>query len=174
MLLDITTRRNYTAPLLVAPIVVTNFTTFASKAMDIQGARGAEIAIFSGAMVGEDGGVTNYLTPHLQESNDTVGADFTDVAFTDMLRYSQATGVDTPGFPNVGQLIGGTEAGILAWAVLRSNQIIRLGYLGTKRYLRINFVFTGTGVSSASLCAVGAVEFAKMIPALDISPITTS
>jgi hypothetical protein len=173
MLLDITTDRNYTAPAIQAPITVTNHTTFASKAMDVQGAVGVVLHTWSGAFVGDDG-AGNILTIHLQESNDTVGADFTDVALTDIVRYSQATGTDTPGFPNVGQLTGGTEAGPAAFPIISSNMHVRLGYIGTKRYLRLNFVFTGTGITSAALFSVGEVVFGKMIPSLNISPITTS
>lgn len=173
MLLDITTERNYTAPALQAPITVTNHTTFASKAMDLQGAVGAVAHIWCGAFAGDDGS-GNILVAHLQESNDLVGADFTDVALTDVVRYSQATGADVPGFPNSGQLTGGTEAGPSAFPTLTSNLHARLGYIGTKRYLRVNFVFTGTGITSAALFAVGEVVFGKMIPSLNISPLTTT
>lgn len=173
MLLDITTRRNYTAPALQAPITVTNHTTFASKAFDVQGAIGAVVHIWCGAFAGDDGS-GNILVAHLQESNDITGADFTDVALTDMLRYSQATGADVPGFPNSGQLTGGTEAGLTAFPTLTGNLHVRLGYLGTKRYLRVNFAFTGTGITSAALFAVGELVFGKMIPSANISPITTT
>jgi hypothetical protein len=172
MLLDITTERNYTAPALQAPITVTNHTTFATKCMDVQGAIGAVVHIWCGAFAGDDG-VANTLAAHLQESNDITGADFTDVALTDIVRYSQAIGTDTPGFPNVGQLTGGTEAGITAWPLLTSNVHVRLGYIGTKRYLRLNLPFVGTGITSAALFAVGELMFGEMIPHKNISPIAT-
>jgi len=173
MFRDITTELNFTVPLLQPTTVVTNFTTFSTQAVNLEGLAGITLLVFAGALTGSDG-VTNFITAHLQGSNDLVGAHFVDVPLTDMIRYSTATGTDTPGFPNVGQLTGGLESGILAFPVLVANMIARLGYIGTYQYLRIQFVFTGVGISSATLTALGICRYQEMIPHTELVPLATS
>ncbi len=85
MYLDITSRRNYTAPALLGPSTITNHTTVASAILDCEGADGAEITVHTGVVTGWDGG-TNNCTAHLQESDTINAADFADVALTDMVR----------------------------------------------------------------------------------------
>lgn len=145
MLLDITTKRNKTAPPILAPAAaITNHTTFATDMMDIRGARGAEIDVISGAQVGND--ASNTLTPVLQESDTIHDADFSGVAASD--------------------IVGGALPGVLA-----PNSTIKIGYLGSKRYIRVNMVFVGTGITSVYLTVMGAVEFASLMPGTDPSPL---
>ena len=145
MIRDITTKRNKTVPPMLAPgAAITNHTTFATDYMDTQGARGAEVTVISGAQVGNDG--SNYLTPVLQESDTVNNADFANVAAAD--------------------IVGGAVPGALA-----PNGIQKIGYIGSKRYIRVNLTFTGTGVSSIYLAVLGAVEFASLMPGTDPSPL---
>lgn len=148
MIRDITTKRNKTVPPLLPPgAAITNHTTFATDMMDTQGARGAEVSVISGAQVGNDG--SNYVTPVLQESDTVHAADFANVAAAD--------------------IVGGVAPGAVG-----ANTVQKIGYIGMKRYIRINFVFTGTGVSSAYLAAIGALEFASLMPGTDPSPMITN
>ena len=145
MIRDITTKRNKTVPPLLPPgAAITNHTTFATDMMDTQGCRGAEVSVISGAQVGNDG--SNFVTPVLQESNTQHDADFANVAASD--------------------IVGGVVPGALA-----ANTVQKIGYIGMMRYVRVNFVFTGTGVTSAYLSAIGALEFASLMPGTDPSPI---
>ena|SRR5579864_422472 len=152
MILDITTKRNHSKGPLYGPGTFANPATAYSEILDTQGARGAELSIIVGQLLGEDPSDT--ITPVLQESDDTVGADFTNVALTD--------------------LVGGADPNSALPGPLDDYQHIRIGYLGTKRYLRVQLLVAGSGITSAQLCVIGALEFAYLVPGADPSPIVAS
>jgi hypothetical protein len=147
MIRDITTKRNYSNPPVLPPVSITNHTTFNTDAMDTQGARGAEMLVVTGAMTGNDANDT--ITPVLQESNDLVSANYTNVAASD--------------------IVGGALPGALA-----PNSDVKIGYIGMKRYIRIQFVFVGTGISAVVVGVAGCVEFASLMPGTDPSPLLTA
>ena len=99
----------------------------------------AGIAVVVGALTGVDG--SNYLTPVLQESDTTVTGDFTTVAAAD---------------------IAGGFTVINSTAKDQVTQFV--GYKGSKRYIRVNLDFTGTGISAALVAAIGIVGHAAVEP----------
>jgi len=144
MLLDISTKNQFNAPHMLAPQTITNHTDVASDALDVSGVRGAEVLTIIGAMAGND--VNNTLVPALQESDDLVAANFTNVAAAD--------------------IVGGAVA-----AAVAPNTVNKQGYLGKKRYIRVNLDFTGTGISSVVVGVIGHVQFATLEPGTDPSPL---
>jgi len=147
MLLDITTKNQFTAPFMFAPQTVTNHTDATTDALDVAGVRGAEVLTIIGAMAGNDG--SNTLVPTLQESDTLVGTDFTNVAAAD--------------------IVGGAVATAVA-----ANTVNKQGYLGKKRYIRVKLDFTGTGISSVVVGVIGHVQFATLMPGTDPSPLMTT
>lgn len=103
----------------VSPAVLAATTT--SAALDLQGFNSAMLLVNTGAIVG-----AGDFSAKLQESDTTVGADFTDVAAKDLNGALPATLIaDTP---------------------------YKLGYKGAKRYLRV--VITKNGGTSIAAGAV--------------------
>lgn len=94
-------------------------TDTASAILDTSKAAGAEIQVMIGALTGVTG--SNYLTPVLQESDTIVGTDFTEVASSNIIG----------GFSKVD-------------STSEDSVIQRAGYIGTKRYIRVNLDYTGT------------------------------
>ncbi len=145
MFLDIVTKRNFTKDALLAPQSISNHTDVATKILDTRGARGAGVVIIVGTQTGDD--VNNYMVPELQESDTVVGADFTAVAAEDV--------------------VGGVLPGSVT-----DNSISKIGYLGTKRYIRVNLNFTGTGISALGISVIGMLENNYLVPGEDPSPLT--
>jgi hypothetical protein len=111
------------AVLLLEPQDITNHTDVASSLLDLQGYEGANIAVLLGTVTNTDG--NNKVIPVLQECDTTADADFTAVA--------------------VGDMIGGLFTVVDAAA---DDSVIQLrGYIGTKRYVRVNLDFTSAGAN---------------------------
>jgi hypothetical protein len=115
------------------------YTDTASSILDLQGFEGAAIVAVVGALTGVDG--SNYLTPTLQESDTTADADFDSVATADIV--GGFTKIDSTSEDSVVQTAG---------------------YVGTKRYIRVKFDYTGTSISAGIVGAVGIVGNAKTEP----------
>lgn len=146
MMLDNVTKRNFSKHAMYGPgAAITDHTDVASQALDVQGASGAGVIIVTGILTGED--VSNTLVPALQESDTLVAGDFTAVAAVDV--------------------VGGALLGAVG-----DNQVYKVGYLGTKRYIRVNLDFTGTGISSAYVTVIGMLENNYLVPGTDPSPQT--
>lgn len=115
--------------------------TVASAILDTSGYQSVEIDAIIGVLTGVTG--SNYVVPTLQESNTVVGTDFADVAAASILGgFSK---VDSTALDSVVQ---------------------RAGYIGTKRYLRVNFVYTGTGITVGIVGAVGILGRPSAAPAV--------
>lgn len=122
--------------LLDAQDIVTTDTK--SNILDTNGFESAELLVSIGAATPLSG--TNYLTPVLEESDTTADGDFTTVAAADKL--GSFTAVD-----------GATD----------DQATQKCGYVGTKRYLRVNLVVTGT-LSACNVAVVGLVSHASHRP----------
>ena len=93
-------------------------TTTASKVMDVAGFSSASVAVMFGGLTGQ--AATKTVTPVLQESDTTVGADFTDVAADDI-----------------------DGAFVTVENVDKAGTVQRVGYKGYKKYIRVNLVVVG-------------------------------
>jgi hypothetical protein len=120
-----------------------------TQILDTAGFTGAGISVAVGALTGVDS--SNYLTPVLQESATVVGTDFTNVVAGDIL--GAFTKMDTTSKDQVTQFVG---------------------YKGTKRYLRVNLDFTGTGITASLVGAVGVLGKPSVFPATGPAAITAT
>lgn len=120
-----------------------------SNILDTADCSGVEIDVIIGALSGID--ASNYLTPVLQESDTTADADFTDVDAADIIG----------GFSKVD-------------AAAEDSLIQRAGYTGTKRYLRVNLDYTGTGITAGIVGVVGILGLSKEAPVTAPAPITAT
>lgn len=116
------------------------YTDTASSWLDTAGFNAAEIVVTIGALTGVDG--SNYILPVLQECDTTVGTSATAVAAADV--YGAFTKVDSTSEDSVVQ---------------------RVGYCGSKRYVRVNLDYTGTGISAGIVGVLGIVSGARTEPA---------
>ena len=107
-------------------------TDTASALLDTKGFEGAGIVVHVGALTGVDG--SNYLTPVLQECDTTVGTSFAAVAAADIV--GGFTKIDATAEDSVVQVAG---------------------YIGRKRYIRVNLDYTGTGITAGVVGVVGLV-----------------
>lgn len=126
--------------LLLAPQTI-NDTDTNSSLLDRLGFESAVVTVLCGNFTGVDADSTFLAV--LQESDTTVGTDFTDVATADM------QGAFT--------LIDATSEDVLIQTV---------GYIGSKRYVRVKLDFTtGTGgISSAPVAVMGLLGSADYYP----------
>lgn len=120
-----------------------------SSVLDLAGFNGAVILLNVGALTGVD--TSNYLTPVLQESATTVGTDFTDVA--------------TAGWK-------GTFAKIDTTAKDQVTQYA--SYVGSKRYIRVNLDYTGTGITAGCVSVIGVLGNGDFGPVTAPAAITAS
>ena len=172
---------------------------FTSKIVDTQGYESVMIVVNAGAMVGFDG--SDYLTFTLQESNDTVGADFTNVAATanSLAGTPSATAdfgdQDRPFLSSLagpggasGSMVTPVAALLPAPGVIpnlytgllplnaetQANAHYSVGYIGSKRYLRLLGTMTGT-FTSVVMDVVAYLSHSQQEPILiNPSPITAS
>lgn len=96
----------------------------------------AEICVLVGALTGVSS--SNYLTPILQESDSTTASDFTTVASSDM--HGAFTKIDATDEDQLVQMVG---------------------YIGSKRYLRVKLDYTGT-ITAALVAVIGIVGRARI------------
>ena len=120
----------------------------ASKVFDTQEVREPAILVTMGVLTGV--GSSNYLTPTLEESDTTTGTDFTAVAAGD--QTGTFAKCDSTG---------------------KASKTYAAGYKGKKRYIRVNFIFTGT-ITASILAAVGIVGSARVEPAVAPAAITAA
>lgn len=114
-------------------------TDTASNLLDLQGFESAAIVVHVAALTGVDG--SNYLTPVLQECDTTAAADFTAVAAADI--QGGFSKIDSTSEDSVVQVAG---------------------YLGAKRYIRVNLDYTGTGITAGVVGVIGIVGGARNNP----------
>lgn len=112
--------------------------------VDLKGFEGCEIMVAVGALTGVDG--SNYLDITLEECDTTVGTSFTTVASTDMI--GSFTRIDSTSEDSVVQ---------------------NVGYIGNKRYLRINLNETGT-ISAGIIGVYAILGNARHQVASDVTP----
>ena len=122
-----------------------------SDIIDVQGNgfKSVDILAIIAALTGVDG--SNYLTPILQESDTTATGDFTSVAAADML--------------------GGLFTKIDSTSADRRQ---RRGYIGAKRYIRLKFDYTGTGISAGIVGAVAILGHPEVRPVASDPAITAT
>lgn len=114
-------------------------TDTSSGILDTAECFGVEVDAIIGALTGVDG--SNHLLPILQESSTTADADFTAV--------------------DAAYIIGGFSK---IDATTKDSIIQRAGYIGSKRYIRVKFDYTGTGISAGIVGAVGILGYPKEAP----------
>jgi len=122
-------------------------TTTASAILDTAQMAGAEVQVSIAALTGVDG--SNYVTPVLQESDTTTGADFTAVS--------------------AGDIIGGFSK---VDSTAKDECIQRAGYTGGKRYIRVNLVYTGTAITAGVIGVTGVLAYPQYAPVVSPAPIT--
>jgi hypothetical protein len=120
-----------------------------SLILDTAGFDGALLAVSVGAITGVD--ASNYLVPEIQESATTTGTDFTVVDAADV--HGAFTKIDATSEDQVTQVVG---------------------YKGSKRYIRVNLNFTGTGITAALDSVVGILGMPKRFPATAPAAITAA
>lgn len=124
-------------------------TDVASNILDTASCYGIEVDAIIGALTGVD--ASNYVTPVLQESDTIVGTDFTAVDASDIIG----------GFSKVD-------------STAKDSVIQRAGYIGHKRYVRVNFDYTGTAITAGIVGAVGVIGIAKDAPVVAPAPISAT
>ena len=132
-------KNNIATVLLKEPVDAVH-TTVASSILDTAGFEGIEIDAIIGALTGVD--ASNHVTPVLQESATIVGTDFSPVA--------------------TGSMIGAFSK---VDSTAKDSVIQRVGYIGTKRYVRVNFVYVGTGITAGVIGCVGVLGLPEASPA---------
>jgi hypothetical protein len=115
-------------------------TDTATAWIDTQGYNSVEILVTVGALTGVDG--DNYLTPVLQHSDTTAASAAAAVDSADI--YGAFTKID---------------------ATSEDSTVQRVGYCGSKRYVRVNLDYTGTGISAGIVGVLAVVGHAKSEPA---------
>lgn len=133
-------KNNIATVLLKEPVDAVH-TTVASSILDTAGFEGIEIDAIIGALTGVDG--SNHVTPVLQDSDTVVGTDFASVA-ADFMQGA---------FSKVD-------------ATTKDSVIQRVGYIGKKRYVRVNFVYAGTAISAGIIGCVGILGRPETAPAV--------
>lgn len=108
-------------------VTLNGATTVASSLVDLQGYEALEIAVVAGTI--SDAGTASGYTVKLQHSDTTVAGDFTDVTAADAVNGTVS--VTSTSDSDDDKLIG------------------RLGYVGTKRYVRVAAV--GTTLSAGDV-----------------------
>lgn len=114
----------------------------ASAWLDLKGFNGAAIVVNVGTLVGFDASGTASLTPVLQESDGTDATGATTVASTDM--HGAFTKIDAASEDDTTQVVG---------------------YIGSKRYIRVNLDFGGT-ISAAPVSVEGLLGRPDVLPAV--------
>jgi hypothetical protein len=152
--------------------------SFTSKVLDTGSFESAMVLIEIGGFTGETG--SNYFTFTLQESDDTIGADFTTVGTATPPTPSGSPGpsdVQQPGSFQAGNPnfveVTGANATVVINAAGTINQVYALGYFGRKRYVRVNAVLTGT-LTLAQVSIVGLLGHAQIMPVTSPAAITAS
>lgn len=120
-----------------------------SSLLDTAGFSGVEVDVIIGALTGTLG-ASNYLTPTLQECATTEADDFTDVAAANMLGALSVVDAST-----------------------EDSVIQRVGYIGTKRYLRVKLDYTGT-ISAGITGAFGILGLPTSAPVSAVAAVSAT
>lgn len=120
----------------------------ASAWLDTKAFNGATLCAIVGAITGASGNA--YVTPVLQEADVTTAASATAVAAGDMIGSFSA--VNTTALDQVTQAVD---------------------YIGSSRYVRVNFDFTGTPSASLIAC-VGILSRPVVLPAVAPAAVTAT
>lgn len=120
-----------------------------SAILDTWGFNGAMVLVSVGALTGVD--ASNYLTPVLQESDTIVGTDFAPVAAGSI--HGAFTKMDATNEDQVTQSVG---------------------YIGSKRYVRVNLDFTGAGITASYVSVVGILGRPNVLPAVAPAAVTAT
>jgi hypothetical protein len=120
----------------ISPVVVTDNTAQVSTALDCAGFTGAVVAIATGTLSDADA-----TTVVLLEESDASGSGYTAVADADLIGTELAA---APGFAD-------------------DNECFKLGYKGTKRYLRLTVTPSGN-TGNIPLSAVWILTSPRSVP----------
>ncbi len=121
-----------------------------SNILDLQGFEGAAVIVNVGAITGV--GANDFLTPVLEESDTTVDGDFEAVAASDMI--GAFTKIDAAAEDQVTQMVG---------------------YIGSKRYIRVKLDITDGGAIGPCLVSVdGIVGHAHTAPVTAPAAVTAT
>lgn len=136
-----------------------NDTDTKSALLDTREHGGALILVPCGTFTGAD--ADSYVSLILQESDTTVDGDFTAVATTDMHR---AITTATAGLFG---LVNSTSV---------DNALFKVGYIGSKRYIRVLLDFTtGTGgVTAANVSVVAVMAQPPRLPAATVTAVAAT
>lgn len=127
----------------------TSDTDTSSKILDTFGFNAACVVVDVGTITGVD--ASNYLTPVLQESDTTADTDFTAVGAGDI--QGAFTKIDAT---NEDQLL----------------QVV--GYIGSKRYVRVKLDYTGTAITTSLVGVTGIVGRPRVLPAVAPAAVTAT
>lgn len=139
---------NIAPVLLLEPQTIAHVDTV-SSILDLAGFDGAVMNVTVAALTGVDS--SNYLTPVLQESDTVVGTDFADVAAANM--NGAFTKIDS---------------------TAKDSVIQSVGYKGSKRYIRVNLDYTGTGITAGVVGVSGTLGYPDVFPAVGPAAITAT
>lgn len=121
----------------ISPVVATDDTALVSQIIDCAGFDGVEFAIATGTL-----------------------AD-ADATFAVLVEHDDASNLATAAAVPDGQLLG-TEAGA-SFTFAADNATKKIGYIGTKRYVRLTITPTGN-TGNAPIAAVAIMGFPKLAP----------
>jgi hypothetical protein len=142
------------------------------------------MAINIGTAAGID--VNNYVTFIIQESNTTNDVDFTNVSQTPNMLGGVPSGsadfgdqnrpmgpVYPQGLLPSGGVLPNLYTGGIINNVAMANSVLRVGYIGNKRYIRTMVTFTGAP-GAVSTDVVGVLSHATFEPVTAPAPITAT
>jgi hypothetical protein len=121
----------------ISPVVATDDTAIVSQIIDCAGFDGVEFAIITGTL-----------------------AD-ADATFAVLVEHDDASNLATAAAVADSQLLG-TEAGA-SFTFAADNVTKKIGYIGTKRYVRLTITPTGN-TGNAPVAAVAIMGFPKLAP----------
>lgn len=121
----------------ISPVVATDDTAIVSQIIDCAGFDGVEFAIITGTL-----------------------AD-ADATFAVLVEHDDASNLATAAAVADSQLLG-TEAGA-SFTFAADNVTKKIGYIGTKRYVRLTITPTGN-IGNAPVAAVAIMGFPKLAP----------
>ncbi len=121
----------------ISPVVATDDTAIVSQIIDCAGFDGVEFAIITGTL-----------------------AD-ADATFAVLVEHDDASNLATAAAVPDSQLLG-TEAGA-SFTFAADNVTKKIGYIGTKRYVRLTITPTGN-TGNAPIAAVAIMGFPKLAP----------
>lgn len=140
---------NNVAHVMLKEPVDTVHTTWKSNILDTQGFESALLLALVGELTGVDG--SNYITLSLQESDTTADSDFSTVSSSEV--KGAFTVIDASSEDQV---------------------IQKVGYLGTKRYVRVVGTYTGSGISAGICGVVGLLSHGRVKPVTAPSPVSAT